>query len=74
MTPRVIDVRGELCPAPVLALARAARDPGADVVEVLADDDAARTDIPAWCRMRGARLLQVRDEAGATRYTVRLPG
>lgn len=60
----VVDVRGRACPAPVIELARAAQALGAGVVEVLADDPAAGTDIPAWCRMRGARLLAVRAEPG----------
>lgn len=41
------------CPLPVIELARRIADvPVGDVVRVLADDPAARVDIPAWCRMR----------------------
>lgn len=67
-----VDARGLLCPQPVLMLARAAKaQPGA-LVEVLADDPAAVTDIPAWCRMRGADLVSADPEAGA--WLVRVPG
>lgn len=48
-----LDCRGLRCPLPVVELARAL--PGlavGDVVAVVADDPAARVDIPAWCRMR----------------------
>ncbi len=71
----IVDSRGTLCPQPVIDLARAAKDaePGT-VQEVLADDPAAATDIPAWCRMRGAELLSARPEDGATRYLVRVAG
>jgi len=69
-----IDERGSLCPQPIIALGRAARDgPAGRVVHLLADDVAARVDVPAWCRMRGAQLLAVTEEAeGGQRYTVRL--
>lgn len=54
----VVDARGLRCPAPVIRLARAAKDaaPGA-VVTVWWTDPAARHDIPAWARMRGHEVL-----------------
>jgi tRNA 2-thiouridine synthesizing protein A len=79
---RRVDARGRRCPLPVIDLARAVRDTeadggvdgGVDVVEVLADDPAAATDIPAWCRMRGHTYLGSRgpDDSGVTTYTVRV--
>lgn len=54
----VLDCRGQRCPLPVIELARRIGDVGAGaVVAVLADDPAAATDIPAWCRMRGHDYL-----------------
>jgi tRNA 2-thiouridine synthesizing protein A len=38
-----------------------------DTVTVLADDPAAATDIPAWCRMRSQELVGQDDN----RYVVR---
>ncbi|BEP15379.1 hypothetical protein acdb102_36900 [Acidothermaceae bacterium B102] len=71
----IVDSRGTLCPQPVIDLARAAKDaePGT-VIEVLADDPAAATDIPAWCRLRGAEFVGAEPFEGATRYRVRVPG
>ncbi|GAB6984798.1 sulfurtransferase TusA family protein [Nocardioides pyridinolyticus] len=64
-----LDCRGMLCPLPVIELGkRYAEVPVGGVVAVLADDVAARTDIPAWCRMRGQEFL---GEEGAGRYLVR---
>lgn len=54
MTPAlVLDCLGMRCPLPVIHLARRIGEvsPG-EVVRVLADDPAARVDIPAWCRMK----------------------
>ncbi|MDT0323397.1 cysteine desulfurase/sulfurtransferase TusA family protein [Streptomyces millisiae] len=53
-----VDSLGKLCPVPVIELARAiGRVPVGGVVTVLADDEAARLDIPAWCAMRGQEYL-----------------
>ncbi|MEV4534818.1 sulfurtransferase TusA family protein [Asanoa sp. NPDC049518] len=54
----VLDCRGQRCPLPVIALARRLPDlPVGATLRVLADDPAAATDIPAWCRMRGQHYL-----------------
>ena len=53
-----LDCRGVRCPLPVIRLAqRIAEVPVGGVVAVVADDPAARPDIPAWCRMRGQEYL-----------------
>jgi tRNA 2-thiouridine synthesizing protein A len=53
-----LDCRGMLCPLPVIKLARLIPDvPVGDTITVLADDPAAATDIPAWCRMRSQELV-----------------
>lgn len=64
-----LDCRGMLCPLPVIELGkRYAEVPVGGLVVVLADDVAARTDIPAWCRMRGQEYV---GEEGTGRYVVR---
>ncbi|WP_129839400.1 cysteine desulfurase/sulfurtransferase TusA family protein [Streptomyces sp. RFCAC02] len=53
-----VDALGKLCPLPVIELARVIGDvPVGGTVTVLADDPAARLDIPAWCGMRGQTFL-----------------
>ena len=64
-----LDCRGLLCPLPVIELGkRYAEVPVGGLVVVLADDVAARTDIPAWCRMRGQQYVGEEDTG---RYVVR---
>ncbi|WP_028636025.1 sulfurtransferase TusA family protein [Nocardioides sp. URHA0032] len=64
-----LDCRGMLCPLPVIELGkRYAEVPVGGLVAVLADDVAARTDIPAWCRMRGQEYV---GEEPTGRYVVR---
>ena len=70
---RWIDERGNLCPAPVIALARAARSTSdGAVLVVLADDPAAEFDIPAWCRMTGNDYLSSMAQETGTAYAVRI--
>lgn len=66
----VVDARGTRCPVPVIQVARAARAlaPGATVV-LLADDVAARSDVPAWGRLRG-HAVTAHPRDGFTEYVV----
>jgi len=62
-------MRGARCPLPVIALAKAIPEVAlGELVTVLADDPAARTDIPAWCRLRGHEYAGTVDGPG---YLVR---
>lgn len=64
-----VDALGLRCPAPVIALARRITSvPVGSVVEVLADDEAARLDLLAWCEMRGHTYL---GEPAPTTFRVR---
>ena len=71
--PLELDCRGRLCPLPVIDLARALPEVAVgDVVGVVADDAAARVDVPAWCRMRGQEYLgEDAADDGVPRYLVR---
>lgn len=67
----VLDCRGRPCPVPVIEAARALPGvPVGGVLEVLADDPAARHDLPAWCRMRGQEWLGT-DPQDPVRHRVR---
>lgn len=68
MTALELDCRGLLCPLPVIQLAKRITDVEVgETVTILADDPAAATDIPAWCRMRSHELV----EAENGRYVIR---
>lgn len=63
-----LDCRGMLCPLPVIKLAQAFPELAiGDTITILADDPAAATDIPAWCRMRSQELVS----ADKCQYVVR---
>lgn len=69
----VVDALGRRCPIPVIELAKVIGDvPVGGTVTVLADDAAARLDIPAWCEMRGQEYLGESPAAGGgVAYVVR---
>ncbi|RIQ14448.1 sulfurtransferase TusA family protein [Jiangella rhizosphaerae] len=64
----VLDCRGMRCPLPIIELARHIGDVEVGAaVTVLADDPAAASDVPAWCRMRSHEYVGADGDA----YTVR---
>jgi tRNA 2-thiouridine synthesizing protein A len=54
-----IDALGRKCPIPIIMLAeRIGEVPIGQVIAVQADDVAARTDVPAWCRMKSQDFVR----------------
>ncbi|HEY2577443.1 MAG TPA: sulfurtransferase TusA family protein [Streptosporangiaceae bacterium] len=54
----IIDALGRKCPIPIIMLAARIREvPIGSLVSVLADDPAARTDMPAWCGMKSHEFV-----------------
>ncbi|MFI2422845.1 cysteine desulfurase/sulfurtransferase TusA family protein [Streptomyces sp. NPDC018955] len=71
----VVDAVGRRCPIPVIELAKVIGDvPLGGTVRVLADDEAARLDIPAWCEMRGQEYVGEEPADRGTAYVVRRVG
>ncbi|WP_435596328.1 cysteine desulfurase/sulfurtransferase TusA family protein [Streptomyces albogriseolus] len=68
----VVDTLGRRCPIPVIELAKVIGDvPVGGLVRVLADDEAARLDIPAWCEMRGQEYVGEQPADRGAAYVVR---
>ncbi|MFG2309574.1 cysteine desulfurase/sulfurtransferase TusA family protein [Streptomyces sp. NPDC048566] len=68
----VVDALGRRCPIPVIELAKVIGDvPVGGTVRVLADDEAARLDIPAWCDMRGQEYVGEEPAERGAVYVVR---
>lgn len=64
----VVDALGYMCPVPIVMLAeRVHETPRGKVVELLADDPAAKEDVPAWCRRTANEYLGM--EADGDRLT-----
>lgn len=53
-----IDALGKKCPQPIIMLAeRIGEVRIGQVVEVLADDPATKTDVPAWCGLKSHEFV-----------------
>ncbi|MDZ4263267.1 MAG: sulfurtransferase TusA family protein [Pseudomonadota bacterium] len=57
-TLHTLDVRGQLCPIPVIRTQNHAKKLAAgDILEVLCTDPGVTSDIPAWCRINGHSVI-----------------
>jgi tRNA 2-thiouridine synthesizing protein A len=54
-----LDALGKKCPIPIIMLADRIRDVQVgQLIAVLADDPAAKTDLPAWCALKSQEFVQ----------------
>jgi tRNA 2-thiouridine synthesizing protein A len=55
----ILDALGKKCPIPIIMLAdRIGEIRVGQTVEVLADDPAAKTDLPAWCALKSHEFVR----------------
>ncbi len=67
-----IDALGKKCPIPIIMLAERIREVAiGQTIEVLADDPAAQSDLPAWCMLKSQEYLQTRELASGWAFLVR---
>ena len=60
-----IDALGRKCPIPIIMLAeRIGEAAVGEAVQVLADDPAAKTDLPAWCALKSHDFIGFADLPG----------
>ncbi|MEM2095054.1 MAG: sulfurtransferase TusA family protein [Candidatus Caldarchaeum sp.] len=70
---RVIDSRGSFCPGPLTDLFKAYKEAkNGDVLELLATDPAAKSDVQAWARKTGNIVEEIVEEQGYVRIVVRV--
>ena len=75
MTRAAIDCRRLLCPMPVIRVQDrvATMQPG-DELEAVCTDPGALKDIPAWCRINGHVVVEVRSAGGEHVVVLRVAG
>jgi tRNA 2-thiouridine synthesizing protein A len=72
MSESVLDVKGMICPLPVLRANRALRGLAAgERLRVIATDRAAVADFQAFCRETGHALLAWSEEGGVFSFVIR---
>lgn len=60
-----LDCIGLYCPIPIYNTANKLKELElGQVLEILADDEGIKEDMPAWCRTTGNELLGIEEEAG----------
>jgi len=60
----ILDALGKKCPIPIIMLADRIRDVRVgQTIAVLADDPAAKTDLPAWCALKSQEFIRADDLA-----------
>lgn len=68
----VVDALGLACPRPILELAAAMKGLAVgDEILLLADDPAAKVDVPAWARMKRQQVLSLDEVDREIRIAVR---
>ncbi|MFP6824410.1 MAG: sulfurtransferase TusA family protein [Pseudomonadales bacterium] len=72
---KIVDVRGLLCPLPVIRTQERVKQltPGT-ILKVLATDPGSLEDIPAWCRVHGHTVLETRHENHDIQLVIRVSG
>jgi tRNA 2-thiouridine synthesizing protein A len=67
-----LDALGKKCPIPIIMLADRIRDVAiGQTIEVLADDPAAKTDVPAWCTLKSHDFVGTADLPHGWSFLVR---
>ena len=64
MSRHILDARNLLCPMPVIRTQDRVKALNiGDILEVRCTDPGALNDIPAWCRIHGHRVVEVKEDA-----------
>lgn len=75
LTPSMqLDCRGMQCPEPILKTARAAREMGGGILEILADDDAFPLDLKSWAKSTKAEIKILEASGDGFRALVQVAG
>ena len=60
-----LDCVGLYCPMPIVHTAKRIKEMKAgQVLEILADDEGIKEDIPSWCKTTGNECLSVEEDKG----------
>jgi TusA-related sulfurtransferase len=67
-----VDARGQSCPGPLVTLHRALKQAArGDLLELLATDPGAKSDVPSWAKLSGNELVDAQESDGVFRFVIR---
>ncbi len=66
---KTVDAKGQVCPMPIVTLAKGFKDlaPG-QILALLATDPGAKKDVAAWAEKTGNILLEMGEEGGVMTF------
>jgi tRNA 2-thiouridine synthesizing protein A len=60
-----LDCVGLYCPMPIVHTAKKMKElKSGQVLEIIADDEGIKEDIPSWCKTTGNECLSIEEESG----------
>ena len=70
---QILDARRLLCPLPVIRTQDAiAKLNHGDVISVISTDPGAKMDIPAWCRINGHEVMDIKEQDNDIIITIKV--
>jgi tRNA 2-thiouridine synthesizing protein A len=68
-----LDAQGQMCPMPIVMLAKKMKElKSGQVLELIADDIGAKEDVPAWCSRTGNPLVGMEQDGKLFRFYIRM--
>ncbi len=68
----VLDLKGLLCPLPIVKLSQTIKDlPIGAVIEGVATDPGVMADVPAWAKASGQELISIEQQGKEYKFLIR---
>lgn len=68
----VLDLKGLLCPLPIVKLSQAIKDlPIGAIIEGIATDPGVMADVPAWAKASGQELISIEQQGKEYRFVIK---
>ncbi|MDF2652274.1 MAG: tusA 6 [Paenibacillus sp.] len=68
---QIVDAKGLACPMPIVRTKKAMDElQSGDILEVQATDKGSQTDITAWTKSKGHKLMESKEESGVFTFRI----
>lgn len=68
-----LNTLGQLCPEPIINTAKIVKKmKEGQILEIISDDWGMLTDLPAWCKSTGHKLVEINDEGRFLRCFIQM--
>lgn len=67
-----LDLKGLACPMPIVKISKGIKEVAiGEIIEALATDPGALTDVPAWSRTTGHEIIQTDHQGDVIRFLIK---